>query len=210
MKKKAGANAGVRCELEEVGQTTSEADAARAAALSRLPTQYQLCRIAASLPDASKKPVQAVQYALALWLSAGYELSKAKKRHFIENLMIYSEDRYAEGDSLEEAVRADETQERRESLIADRVAFGDSEQNSEAMRCVNAMLKDRKHEVFKFFTNFQKAWDKHFGNGPRGDGARIFCCRWLCEQFVKARVAKSLAEDAERKRKTRALKKMSK
>jgi hypothetical protein len=170
------------------------------------PSQYELCRIAAALfgPDAAKKPVKAVRAALGLWLSAGYELGKAKQRDLEENVMAYSEEGYAEGDSLEDVISREEIREmQRAPFLREQIAFGESVETSDAMRWVNEKAQNNR-DRFKSFREFEKAWDKVFGDGEVGDGARLFCSVPLLQRFCDERAAQRKAADAARKRKKRA------
>lgn len=173
------------------------------------PTQYELCRIAASLPgvDTVNKPIRAVKAALGLWLAAGFELSKAKERSFWGNTEAYGRPSDTNGDgqadlSLDEYVEFYELYEEVRKPAADQkpIPFGESEDTSEAMKWVNANATSKK-EGFKTFHQFKKSWDEFFG----GEAAkyRHACCEAVLQLFLKARRKKRRDADAARKRKER-------
>jgi len=178
-----------------------------------LPSQYELCRIAAALrnADAVHNPDEALKAALRLWLSAGLELSAAQQRDAYNNAVAYR----GEGDVnlLNNYIgfyEPDAEERRNRRTKAGIIEFG-SEETSEAMKWVNDNARNPK-DHFKTFSQFKKCWDDFFGK--RAAKCRDRCSLFLLKRFLDARVEKRKGADAERKRnerqQTRGAKQLSK
>ena len=171
-----------------------------------LPSQYELCQIAAAVlgPEAAKQPLKAVRAALGLWFSAAYELPRAAKRNWEENAEIYGAAGHVNTDEL---INVSAWEEYRELQLQESeresIAFGESVETSDAMKWLDANAKDPQ-DRFKTFPNFVKAWERTFDDkrDEHGDEARLFCSRGFLQIFIKLREAKRKADDAARKRKS--------
>jgi hypothetical protein len=171
-----------------------------------LPSQYELCQIAAAVlgPEAAKQPLKAVRAALGLWFSAAYELPRAAKRNWEANAEIYGDAGHIDTDELINVSALEEYRELQE-LERETIQFGVSVETSDAMRWLDANAEDPRDQ-FKTFPKFVEAWGSVFGDerDERGDEARLVCCRPLLQRLIEVRVAHRKAADAARKRKNRA------
>jgi len=171
----------------------AESVPSHAAPKNRLPTLYQLCRLAVALrgADAGDKPMDAVRSVLALWLTAEYELNRARANDIGRNMVTYCR-------SLEEIQLRDFLEDReRERFLKDPdnqpVDFG-----SGAMDWLHANAP-HPEDQFKLFENLEKGWNDAFSeNATR---FRKFCCRKLLQLFLQIRETRR--RDADRRRKER-------
>jgi len=159
----------------------------------KLPTPYELCRIAAALrgKDAKKEPDESIKKAMSLWSAARQELSRlgsilSAEASEIEATRALALSKYKNPFSLDVEVELDDRTTHDNTALS---AMCWLEKNAD------------KRDTFKTISGFKAAW-LEFRPGKTNFKGRVFPIAAL-EAFVERRLTLRHARDAERKRQKR-------